>query len=971
MKKYFKKIVSVFIILFTVFAITSCDASRNTKKPTGSLDLNSTYASLASGEKVSVGEVYNLLRNSGYNTVLNEFKKQLFQKEMSKISYQEYKEDYDELIINAIYGVTDVEDYQDLKDDDKEKSIKKFIDNQLTSTGLDFSNIYKTNKEKFIPNIDNDKFVCNWPEDLINQYTYSVALVEYAKEYLKTIIDKETIINVDGDEEDNSYYIDEDVIEKNYNNTKTYTSHADKFGIKYHNQADDANYANHAIVIKYGSYALAHKYVTTDIENRLAQATTKEEVLDIYMQLFNSYYKDKTKITAGNLYSNENSSFVINKDENEFSNLGSDVTTFITDNLKDLYSDEEGTSYLTKPFNLAGDNCYYMILRINVYEGKDYDDLSDAQKETIKDVVIENCIDGWATESYGNTLVENRLKSSNLSLRIYDPVYENQFANTYKDYYDFTKKFDNNLVFSFEYTYDDDAFEFAGQTITGQYSVDDCYEKLNSMNGASNAVTLLSSKYLLNCTTLLSDIDSDAIDGYNDGIKDAIKSFKRNETNYSKKMGIKNYLVLTYGYETQEEIVNYKLIASNLTSLFNSFYGYFDGNTIAETNAVAGGKTAFADNGLFAALKVFTDNIYENYYSVDIAHLLIAIDSDLDGNYEDPKKYMDNLSESDLALFKTDILTLADALVREAKVITADRKNALSFLATSFNNQGYRYVLQNERYYGKTWSDFTKNFEFAIKYEDLSTISNSNGSSYVEEFTDEVKSLYNTLVSDAYSDILADIEDNGYWKYDDTITGNVGVDTTNTDLASQLTQTTYGWHMLYAYDLTEKSSCKFTEANDSTLSGITKVEGDTEEKYGTWEYQDIVVYSHDTDTTDDDYVIYASGYSDDEKASIEQLFIYFIEYLNNGSVTSMRSSTSTAVGKYFSSVITRYTSSNFQKYRLYKQLGTITFTDEEYASRYQLSLDILERTMDDYKELDSSDDFYGWFTKDWTVKGLR
>lgn len=208
--------------------------------------------------------------------------------------------------------------------------------------------------------------------------------------------------------------------------------------------------------------------------------------------------------------------------------------------------------------------------------------------------------------------------------------------------------------------------------------------------------------------------------------------------------------------------------------------------------------------------------------------------------------------------------------------------------------------------------------------------------------------------------------------------------------------------MLYAYDITNQTTCKFESSNDSSLStNVTNSDGKimysykegdttkicTEDFYNdnktndsysdwkklasvkTWEYQDIIVYKNDVDTTSDDDVVYVSGYSSDEKASIEQIFIYFMEMTNNGSVTSMRSTTTTAVKNVLADVMSRYSNSTFQTYRLYKQIGNIVWNNVEGSSvtassqqaRYNEVFAIQERTIDSYETLEESDVFYGWF----------
>lgn len=68
-------------------------------------------------------------------------------------------------------------------------------------------------------------------------------------------------------------------------------------------------------------------------------------------------------------------------------------------------------------------------------------------------------IEDWASETYANSLVEQRLKGTlltvtedekrdSLDLKIYDPIYENQYYSSYSDYYDFisSKDYKNAMV---------------------------------------------------------------------------------------------------------------------------------------------------------------------------------------------------------------------------------------------------------------------------------------------------------------------------------------------------------------------------------------------------------------------------------------------------------------------------------------------------------------------------------------------
>lgn len=1058
-----KRIISLLGVVAIAATLSSCDANRNTKTPTGNLDLSFGYASLAvnSDINVSVNEMYNQFRANGYSTVLNKIKNSLLDNLIASnnIGYDNFKDDCDKYLLNAIYSVSTVEDYLDLDEDDKNIALNKYIDNQLTSNGIDLSNY----KAQLMPTYDEsrDDLVYSWGNitEIWDIYKYTLAKIEYAKANLEEIRDKEYLYDVDGNKVENNYFLPKNVgvdasdtitnsRKSVYSSIQNLTTTKDILdGRNPYKRDEDAQTINQAIVIKFASKAQADKYIALT-EKKLGYALTKDgitkdEVKDFYVTLFNSYYKTKHIDSVEALDECEYTSFYSNDETNEMTDeLGSTAVTFMTENLVDEDSvDENNNCYLTEPFNISGDNTYYMCYRTYIYEGKDWDDLSDDEKKILIDNYIDDkIIDNWATESYGNTLIEAILSNTGytkeanskrdvLDLKIYDPVYENQYYNSYSDSYDLISKsaFDNNLVFTLSFT--DNTLNKLTTKSQIEYTVSDSYDELNAIYGVSKATSLLATKYLTK-TILLDKVDSDTVSGYRDGLKAAIKSFKKNETSYSKKMGLNNYLVLQYGFDNQDDVINYNLMGSDLVSAFNSYYGTFwkDGEYVTgedkkESAAIkyqiGENLLAFNDvNGLMNTFKKYADKKYDDYYSLDISHMLISVDYDHDGTNDDPKEFYAALSEPDKATFRKDILTLADAIVKESAVIkTTTKVEALQFIAKTFNNPGYGYVLQCEEYKGYTWSQFTNNFEFSLRAEDLNTIDYTNGSNYVEEFTDAVIDLYNKVgKDDAYKDVKEHLSDYGYWNYEPykykdsnkkqvtvSATENNKVDVNASDL-SQLTETTYGWHMLYAYDITSQTSCKFTKSNDSNLaSSVTNSDGkkiyytddgvyaefteDTKPASGasalpsikTWQYQDIIVYKNDVDTTSDDNVVYATGYSDDDYANEEQLFIYFMEMTNNGSVTSMRSTTTTAVKNVFSDVMSRYSNSTFQTYRLYKQIGTINWYDisgtnvkaATQKSRYDEAFEIQKRTIDSYKTLDESDIFYGWFDDNWELSELK
>ena len=991
--KISKKLLSALALGTIALTITSCDASRNSDVPQGNLKLESTYATNGK-QKVSYNEIYNQLRNRGYGTMIDEIKHQLFAKETAQVKYEgEAKEDIDKMILAAVYGTDSPETFEKMEEKDVKSAVMRFVDTQYSTKGVVYNDaevelLLSTKVEE----INGEKeFVCSWPESLIEEYKYTIATIDYAQKYLESICNKEKIKDEDGKDVENEYYIDEDVIKNKYTAIKDFTTTADLFGTTYLGQENGTEYKNHAIVIKFDSLAQAEFYMekAAKIDSSIDIADpniTEESALNFYMNLYNVMYVNQEELDEESLLTHDAVTFTVSKDDNDFANLSSGSLEFIKEQLSDYVpsrtqASSDETCYLSKPWNVAGESAYYMMFRYNVYEGEDWDKLenkdefTDSTSDYYKTIKSE-LLDEWANASYANTLVNKMFTDGSLDIKIYDPIYENQYVAQYEDYYTFAKDFNNNLVFEFTYTYSEDFAikSYRNKAVEGKWTVNKAFETLEKANGAELALDLLASKYVLAQPVLKEAIPSEVIEGYEDGVKNTIKKFQMNKSTYSKKMGLENYLVLTYGYDNIEDIINYRFLASDVKNEFNSYFGEF-GN--------ADGK--FEDTGLFENFKTFTDKAYDKHYSLDIIHMLICIDMDNDGTYEDPKDLEKELTAEEFAKFEEAVTILADCLAYEANCITVkDRIDAFKFLAESFNNEGKTYYLINEKYRGAnneriTWTEFKDQyltftlqngqelfFDLEITAENLSTINNSNGSNYVEPFTNEVKALYEEVKVLSEDDLEA-LQDNGYWKYENGVNS-----------IESLTETNYGYHMLCAVDYEKSKDAKWSIDNDY-------LEG-TENGVNVYKYQNnkILVDSKSSDTEDDDVYVYADAYSNaattddsgkvtsyESKLSESQLFIYFFEKTNKGSIVSLPTKVETAASMYFGDVMSRYTSANFQKYRLYLQMGTVKFATKSDVNKYDKALSIIESQMDNYKVLTEDDLFYGWFTQvpnAWTVK---
>ena len=362
-----KRIISLLGVAVIAGTLASCDANRNTKAPTGNLNLNATYASLESQSNisVSVNEMYNQFRMNGYSTVLNKIKNSLLDDYIKKnnINYSNSKftDEFDKYLLNAIFSVSTVEDYLDLEDDDKDVAVQKFIDNQLTSNGINIS----SNKNELYPTYDetNDVLVYHWGNitDLMSTYAYTLAKIEYAKENIEYIRNYEYLYDVDGNKVENTYYLPKDgsgdskdsVLDarKNiYSSIQNLTTTKDILdGRNPYNEESEAKTVNQAIVIKFASKAQAEKYINL-VEKKVhyslnKDGITQEEVKKFYIELFNAYYKTKY-IDSEGLDECEYTTFRSDDENDEMTDeIGSTAVTFMTKNMVDEDSTDENEKY--------------------------------------------------------------------------------------------------------------------------------------------------------------------------------------------------------------------------------------------------------------------------------------------------------------------------------------------------------------------------------------------------------------------------------------------------------------------------------------------------------------------------------------------------------------------------------------------------------------------------------------------------
>lgn len=906
-------------------SVASCSKkeNRNLEIPMGNLD---TSAIIAKNDDYQLKNdlFYTRLRYKGYNTVLNEIKKSLFNEEYTFVKSQinlsdstvtDYEQELFDSFANEVFGASTATAIKKLDDDEKETSIQKIIDTYSNkgitlkkSDCLSYSFVGEKVKFNSIP------------EDIINDKLISIAQNKATKDALDKIVDSEKILDDDEKEVANSNYISEKNYSSKYDSTyKTYGTYR-------------------AIIIQFNNLNEARNVITA-VENQMGRSLTDsnsdEFALEFYVNLYNTYYNYRTQINPNSPFENNNEDsktiFVVNEEKNELSEMSSSISNLVTTTL------DEDNTYIKQPFNQ--DSKYVMIYRGHTefdlnkeYDIKPYNEQIEwndlkghetAFKE-VKADLRDDLIDAKIS-SYSSTVLTDRINDA--EIEIYDPYFEYQFKNTYDDYELInSSKFDKNLIFKLTYN-----------NKTTLYSVDSFYQAQSKASILEIVVEFFKLEYVYEFKDVL--MDADDISDIEEELDKAIKAFKNNENSaYPSSVGLNTYLIGTYGYTTKEDVLKYNKLASS--SLLNAYLSQnvFDEWALNDENhGIDTSKLNILQNILDAG-----NENYSNLFSINIDHILIFIDDDGDGSPDDPKDFLKNFDDTKKEDFNKALLELANAIYAEATCEELTKSNSildiLKYIVGAYNRNDSLFSSKDENGNPtKTWADYKK-YNFLLTAESLSSsgdTTQSNVSNYVEEFGAYVKDLYKKAVE---NDLKIEDKKSTFYFVE-------SLDKSPSKL-EDLCATEFGYHMIVVNSYTKPSTTKSTESSDT---------------YGYYKDIEILINEKDKDTTDDNiYVVVENTYNNEEKkATMNQLFVYYVQ--KQKSITSsLDSSLREVLSSMFDDAITRYTSTSFQSYLLFNDLK-ITSSNEVLVNQLNNYKDYLKRTSQEYK---ADDDFEAWYGSD-------
>lgn len=925
-------------------SITSCKSKdiRNTSVPMGNLNTSLVLAS-SKDNKVQNDVFYSRLRYKGYNTVLNQIKIGLYQEEyefvksqinLSDSTVNDYEQDLFDSYARDLFSTTSTTTIEDYTEEERDKYIQKYIDSS------NLKGIFLTKEQCLSYSTENEKIKFTYiPQEVIDEKLITIAMNKASKDALEKIVDNEKITDDDDKLITNSNYISESNIMSYYDShQKTYGTYR-AIIIQFHNLNEARNVIN-AVEAEMGPL--------NDVN-----------ALDFYVKLYNTYYNYRRQLDPIHPFDNSDESskttFIVNKDKNELSEMSSSISNIVTNTL------EEDGQYIKQPFNQ--NNKYIMVYRgatefelnktYNITENhneqvewnvlKEHEEAYEKVRAEVRDDLIENKV-----SSYSSTVLSKRVKKADIE--IYDPYFEHQFENAYTDDYEFIApaKFNNDLIFKLT------AKNSKDEDVVVEYSVEDFYKAQSKLSGLEVVIEQLRLDYAYSLKDKF--LTDDQISDFEEELNKSINSFNKNEnTSYPSSVGLELYLLANFGYSNREDVLKYnKIGAKALTdylnhTVFDEWAQQNSDGTYPDDHAIDYSNLNILDHILAAG-----NANYSNLFSINIDHILIYIDDNGDGSPDDPKDFLKNFNEAEKKKFNQALLELSQAIYAEANCEELTKSNTtfeiLEYVVGAYNRNEPLFT-QDEKFKGKTWADFKK-YNFLLKAESLSSsgdTTQNNVGNYVKEFGDYIKELYKKAVENE----LKIEEKKSIFYFVESLEKAPGtVNSSEDELPKDLCATTFGYHMIVVNEYDTPSTTKFTSSSD---------------QYGYYKDIEILLNELDKDTTEDNiFVKVPDIYNEKEKeATMNQLFTYYVQK-QKGLTSSIDNTLRDVLSSMFDSAITRYVSTGFQNYLLFDELNIkIEDSTSILAQQIKNYKGYLIRVSQDYS---TEDDFASWYdgTLDWT-----
>lgn len=478
----------------------------------------------------------------------------------------------------------------------------------------------------------------------------------------------------------------------------------------------------------------------------------------------------------------------------ELNEINSTLATYLKVDSTKLEINSDPTkfakSYTVKPISCG--NYYFLMIKFSETVGKDLSEIKDEVAEAKLNSLLEDEENG---ENYINQMIYKHRQDAGLEIydhyieAVYDYQYTYFFETTMKltdyDEFEYSKKKEKSNVAK---------FKVDGKTVT--ISADELYAELASKYSVSIAIDLINQYKLVsdkNFNTIYNPYTGTTDkDSYSELLTSEVGNFRKNfELGY-----------FTYSYLSYYGFIPNFPASYGWTNFKKDYFGAFTDEELLINSSFGGSaysealkaykKTLYTDivdeaTGKDSDVYKKMQELYDEWYGLNVVNLIVGIDTNYDGTMDQQSNKDDDTKTFTTTTWTAEQKDLAKELIELIKVLLPQTTKSgaysqLEEMVNVYNNAGLVVeetaptadsTIYNYNYFAKF-----KKAGLVLKLESAAEYNNS--SSLVEEFLDELEAIYKEAVAN----------------------GEEG--TFEVPYASNAVETMYGFHLIYALNITER-----------------------------------------------------------------------------------------------------------------------------------------------------------------------
>ena len=427
------------------------------------------------------------------------------------------------------------------------------------------------------------------------------------------------------------------------------------------------------------------------------------------------------------------------------------------------------------------------------------------------------------------------------------------------------------------------------------------YDTLEVKYGVTTAVDILSKKAVKDSEAY--EKTAEEIETYEDNLKYLLIAFTNNyysSSGYPSSIGKYNFMMLYFH-------------TADVTEIINDFYRVNAASSSILTN--------YNSDTLLSFFKDYSDEIYNNYFSIGGKRLVVYVDANDDNEYD----AVETWSAAQKSLAEELVIEILD----EVANTFGAHATALSNLVTEINGSARAIYEDNPIAPENQWAKYRK-VGLNVALEDV-TATNSS-----------------TDIDFTLKQRLFDIYQNEKYNYhvNETIPTEYLEEINSKD---DILVTEDGYNLLLITSADFTTSAKFTEKDDEL--GV---------------FESVDVYYNE------EYVNIKNVYNENDDLTIDQIRLYVLEYITTSASNLSAPQISSSLSNFISPVLSRFTSSETQRdilvYFIETKAGKIDFgTNNE---RFDKIVEINHNTADGYLDMYFNDDTTGTLEtyNNWWVK---